>query len=82
MQCEYIRTEEVPREGLTATLFYHDRGLVRPDQTAPKKWTITATGEQGRADVDPVSVAVGSALKVTWPGERFDANGNCPPVSG
>ena len=77
VQCDYIRTEKVPREGLTATLFYlADRGLVSLKQVGGKKWSVQATHDRGAwADVDPVSVFVGSALGITGPGARFDANG-------
>ncbi len=77
VQCEYIRTEKVPAQGVTATLFYlAERGLLTLNQTGRKKWAVTSVGGPGQwADVDPVSVAVGSALGLTSPGRRFDANG-------
>lgn len=78
VQCEYIRTESVPLHGLTATLFHlADRGLFSLEQKSAKKWTVRSVGEAGAwADVDPVSVAVGSALDLTRPGRTFNANGS------
>ncbi|MCW1957474.1 MAG: DUF2207 domain-containing protein, partial [Mycobacterium sp.] len=78
VQCEYIRTERVSEQGLTATLFYlADRNLLSLRQDGPKKWTVNSVGEAGGwADVDPVSVAVGSALDLTYPGRVFRANGS------
>ncbi|MCB0923256.1 MAG: DUF2207 domain-containing protein, partial [Mycobacterium sp.] len=77
VQCEYIRTERVPAHGVTATLFHlADRGLLSLNQSGPKKWTVHAVGDSGAwADVDPVSVAVGSALGLTRQGAKFSANG-------
>jgi hypothetical protein len=77
VQCEYIRTERVPDQGVTATLFYlAERGLLTLNESGPKKWAVRSTGESGKwAEVDPVSVAVGSALGLTSPGHQFDANG-------
>lgn len=78
VQSEYIRTEEVPANGLTATLFHlADRGLLALHQDSPKKWTVRNVGGAGDwAGVDPVSVAVGSALGLTYPGAVFRANGS------
>jgi Predicted membrane protein (DUF2207) len=75
VQTEYIRTEAVPKNGLTATLFYlAERGLIDLQQVSDKQWNITGKAEKGAwADVDPVSVAVGSALKVMGPGAEFMA---------
>jgi Predicted membrane protein (DUF2207) len=75
VQTEYIRTETVPKDGLTATLFYlAERGLIDLRQVSEKQWTITGKAEKRAwADVDPVSVAVGSALKVMGPGTEFEA---------
>ncbi|TXI41974.1 MAG: DUF2207 domain-containing protein, partial [Mycobacterium sp.] len=77
VQCEYIRTEKVPDEGITATLFYlAERGLLSLNQTGAKKWAVHTVGESGAwADVDSVSVAVGSALGLNHPGGAFNANG-------
>ena len=77
VQCEYIRAEKVPAEGLTATMFYlADRGLLSLDQGGKKKWTVHSVGEHGAwNDVDPVSLAVGSALGLDWPGAIFHADG-------
>ena len=59
VQTEYIRTETVPKNGLTATLFYlAERRLVDLRQVNEKQWNIRGTAERGAwADVDPVSVA-------------------------
>jgi hypothetical protein len=75
VQTEYIRTESVPRNGLTATLFYlAERGLVDLRQVSDKQWNVRGKANRGAwADVDPVSVAVGSALKVMNPGAEFEA---------
>ncbi|WP_131809896.1 DUF2207 domain-containing protein, partial [Mycolicibacterium elephantis] len=75
VQLEYIRTEDVPANGLTATLFHlADRGLIELRQISAKHWKIRGIADQGAwADVDPVAVAVGSKLKVMGPGREFDA---------
>jgi uncharacterized membrane protein YgcG len=75
VQTEYIRTESVPKNGLTATLFYlAEHGLIELRQVSEKHWDIRGkAGPGGWADVDPVSVAVGSALKVMKPGAAFEA---------
>jgi hypothetical protein len=77
VQCEYIRTEQVPDEALTASLFYlADQGLLSVNQSGAK-WTVHATGDPGGWDVvDPVSAAVGSALGVDLPSGQFAANGS------
>ncbi|MDQ1320425.1 MAG: hypothetical protein QG655_1668, partial [Actinomycetota bacterium] len=77
VQCEYIRTEKVPEHGVTATLFYlADRGLLSLNQSGRNKWVVHSVGDSGGwADVDPVSVAVGSALGLTFRGSSFNANG-------
>lgn len=77
VQCEYIRTEKVPDSGLTATLFYlGERKLVSLKQITSQHWTIRGTAEKAAwADVDPVSVAVASALGVMGPGRAFEASG-------
>ncbi|ORA03752.1 DUF2207 domain-containing protein, partial [Mycolicibacterium bacteremicum] len=75
VQVEYIRTESVPRHGLTATLFHlAERRLVELRQVSEDHWDVTGIAQPGAwADVDPVSVAVGSALKVIGPGAQFSA---------
>jgi hypothetical protein len=75
VQLEYIRTETVPKDGLTATLFYlAERRLIDLRQVNDKQWNIRGIGEpRAWADVDPVSVAVGSALNVMQPGTEFEA---------
>ena len=75
VQTEYIRTKTVPKNGLTATLFYlAERRLIELQQVNEKQWNIRGIGEPGAwADADPVSIAVGSALKVMKPGTEFEA---------
>jgi predicted membrane protein DUF2207 len=75
VQAEYIRTETVPKNGLTATLFYlAERKLIDLRQVSEKQWNIRGIAESGAwADVDPVSVTVGSVLKVLNPGSEFEA---------
>jgi uncharacterized membrane protein YgcG len=75
VQAEYIRTEGVPKNGLTATLFYlAERGLIDLQQVSEKQWNVRGKAEPGAwADLDAVSIAVGSALKVTKPGTEFEA---------
>ena len=76
VQTEYIRTESVPKNGLTATLFYlAERGLIDMRQVKDKQWTLKSKVKDWGpwADVDPVSVAVASALNVMGPGREFEA---------
>ena len=75
VQTEYIRTESVPKDGLTATLFYlAERRLIDLRQVNDKQWNIRSIAERSAwADVDPVSVAVGSALRVMNAGSEFEA---------
>lgn len=75
VQAEYIRTEKVPRHGLTATLFHlAEQDLVTLVQVNSKQWEVRGTAGKSRwADVDPVGVAVGSALKVIGTGTEFEA---------
>src|SRR4029077_18360529 len=75
VQTEYIRTETVPKNGLTATLLYlAERKLVDLRQVGDKQWNILGTTEPGAwADVDPVSRAIGHALGVTHAGKKFEA---------
>ncbi|MDT5194753.1 MAG: hypothetical protein QOH20_1507, partial [Mycobacterium sp.] len=75
VQTEYIRTESVPKNGLTATLFYlGERGLVELKQ-AGDGWRVQSIAERAAwADVDPVTVAVAHALKINTPGAEFEAN--------
>ncbi|MGE2725033.1 DUF2207 domain-containing protein [Mycolicibacterium pulveris] len=75
VQTEYIRTEDVPANGLTATLFHlAERGLIALQQVSKNHWRIRGIADHGTwADVDPVGVAVGAALKVLGPGTEFEA---------
>ena len=77
MQCEYIRTEAIPPQALTSTLFYlAEKGLLSLNQSGKKKVDRYQCGERGAwADLDPVSVAVGTALGLQRPGSTFSANG-------
>ncbi|HKP42399.1 DUF2207 domain-containing protein, partial [Mycobacterium sp.] len=48
VQSEYIRTESVPKNGLTATLFYlAERRLVELRQANEKQWNIRGIAERG-----------------------------------
>ena len=64
VQTEYIRTETVPKNGLTATLFHlAERKLIDLRQVNEKQWNMRGTTEPGAwAEIDPVSRAVGHAL--------------------
>ncbi|OBI76051.1 DUF2207 domain-containing protein [Mycobacterium sp. E740] len=75
VQTEYIRTEAVPKNGLTATLFYlAERRLVELRQMSDENWRVRGVAERSAwLDVDPVSVTVGSVLKVMNPGGEFEA---------
>ncbi|TXI62698.1 DUF2207 domain-containing protein, partial [Mycolicibacterium mageritense] len=75
VQAEYIRTETVPKNGLTATLFHlAEHKLIELKQVNEKQWNVRGLAAPGAwADVDPVGVAVGSALKVMQPGAVFEA---------
>ena len=75
---KYIRTEAVPASGLTATLFHlADRDLFALRQDSAKKWTVQSVGDAGAwTGVDPVSLAVGSALDLSSPGRTFRADGS------
>ncbi|HZQ31069.1 MAG TPA: DUF2207 domain-containing protein, partial [Mycobacterium sp.] len=75
VQCEYIRTEAVPRNALTATLFYlAERGLVSLTQVGEKHWTVGGLAEPKDWDsVDSVSQEVGKRLRVTDRGSEFEA---------
>ena len=70
VQSEYIRTESVSKNALTATLFYlADRGLIELRPDGQGQVDASQHRQAGRVgDVDPVSVEVGSALKVHRPG--------------
>ena len=49
VQTEYIRTESVPKNGLTATLFYlAERGLIDLRQVNDKQWNIRGIAEPRR----------------------------------
>ena len=60
VQLEYIRTESVPKNGLTATLFYlAERRLIDLQQINAEKWRIRGLAQRSAwADVDSVSAAV------------------------
>lgn len=75
VQTEYIRTEAVPKTGLTATLFHlAERGLIELRQMSDDNWRVRGIAERSAwLDVDPVSVTVGSVLKVMNPGSEFEA---------
>ena len=49
VQTEYIRTEAVPKNGLTATLFYlAERKLIDLEQVNDKQWNVRGTAEARR----------------------------------
>ncbi len=75
VQMEYIRTESVPTNGLTATLFYlGDRGMIELRQVNDEHWKVRGLVDIAEWDrVDPVSRKVGIALKVNRPGTEFEA---------
>ncbi|OBB10602.1 hypothetical protein A5761_27905, partial [Mycolicibacterium setense] len=75
VQVEYIRTENIPKNGLSATLFHlADRGLVELRQVSDKHWKVKGLAKPADwADVDPVAIDVGAALKVMSPGAEFSA---------
>ena len=75
VQTEYIRTEAVPKNALTATLFYlAERKMISLQQVNDEHWRVRGLAKAtdwGR--VDPVSRKVGSALRVNKPGDEFEA---------
>ncbi|ORA34970.1 DUF2207 domain-containing protein, partial [Mycobacterium aquaticum] len=75
VQAEYIRTETIPKSGLTATLFHlADRGLIELRQVGAEHWNIRGLASQSAwADVDPVGAAVGQALGVSYKNSEFRA---------
>ena len=75
VQTEYIRTESVPKNGLTATLFYlAERGMIELRQVNDEHWKVRGLVDISEWDqVDPVSRKVGIALKVNRPGTEFEA---------
>ncbi|WP_286174917.1 DUF2207 domain-containing protein, partial [Mycobacterium sp. DL99] len=76
VQTEFIRTESVPKNGLSATLFHlAERGLVELRQVSAQHWKIKGLAKPAEwADVDPVGIDVGAALKVMSRGAEFSAN--------
>ncbi|KUI33792.1 DUF2207 domain-containing protein, partial [Mycobacterium sp. GA-2829] len=75
VQAEYIRTEKITRHGVTATLFHlAELDLITLRQINSKQWQVRGTAGKSRwVDVDPVAVAVGSALKIIGTGMEFEA---------
>lgn len=75
VQIEYIRTESVPDNGLTATLFHlAERRFIELTQVSETQWNIKGVAHGAAwADADPVGAAVGAALKVMSPGAEFQA---------
>ncbi|OCB13056.1 hypothetical protein A5717_15265, partial [Mycolicibacterium porcinum] len=75
VQTEFIRTETVPKNGLSATLFHlAEQGLVELRQVSDKHWKIKGLAKPAAwADVDPVGIDVGAALKVMSVGAEFSA---------
>ena len=75
VQTEYIRTEAVPKNALTATLFYlAERKMISLQQVNDEHWRVRGLAKATEwARVDPVSRKVGSALRVNKPGDEFEA---------
>ncbi|WP_111509070.1 DUF2207 domain-containing protein, partial [Mycobacterium kyogaense] len=75
VQVEYIRTEAVPENGLTATLFYlAERKLITLQQLGDKEWRLRSIAEPGQwSGLDPVTLAVASRLKLMNSGSEFTA---------
>jgi uncharacterized membrane protein YgcG len=75
VQMEYIRTEAVPKNALTATLFYlAERGMIELEQINEEHWRIRGLVDISEWDrVDTVSRKAGIALKVNRAGEEFEA---------
>ncbi len=75
MQTEYIRTESVPKNALTATLFYlAERKMIELKQINEEHWRIRGLADMSEWErLDPVSRKVGIALKVNKRGEEFEA---------
>ncbi|OMC05942.1 hypothetical protein A5733_18570, partial [Mycobacterium sp. NS-7484] len=75
VQTEYIRTETIPKTGLSATLFHlAERGLVELRQLGDMHWKIKGLAKPAEwTDVDPVGIDVGAALKVMSVGAAFTA---------
>ena len=76
VQTEYIRTESVPKNGLTATLFYlAERGLIELRQVNDEQWSIRGMARAGAhgPTSTPSASQVGIALKVMGPGTEFEA---------
>ena len=75
VQTEYIRTESVPKNALTATLFYlAERKMIELKQISDEHWRIRGLADTREWEgLDPVSRKVGIALKVNKPGQEFEA---------
>jgi hypothetical protein len=73
VQVEYIRTESVPTNSLTATLLYlAERQLITMTQTGEERWTIRGIADKAQWDLlDPVSRRAVAALRVDTPGSEF-----------
>ncbi len=75
VQTEYIRTESVPKNALTATLFYlAERRMIELKQINDEHWRIRGLADPSAWErLDPVSRKVGIALKVNKRGGEFEA---------
>ena len=75
VQTEYIRTEATPKNALTATLLHlAERRLITLTQVGDDEWNVRGIADRSAwANVDPVGVAVGSALSVTKADSEFTA---------
>ena len=79
VQTEYIRTEAVPKNALTATLFYlAERKMIELTQISDEHWRIRGLADPSDWEqVDPVSRKAGTTLKVNkqGPGVRGQEGG-------
>ncbi len=77
VQAEYIRTEHVPADWLSATAFHlAEHRVVDLQQVTEKQWVIRGVGAPDDwANIDAVSLAVATALGVTERDAEFRADG-------
>ena len=75
VQVEYIRTESVPTNSLTATLLYlAERQVITLTRTGEGTWTIRGIADKAQWDLlDPVSRRGVAPLRVDTPGSEFTA---------
>lgn len=75
VQVEFIRTEAVPDNGLTATLFHlAEHRFVELHRDRDEQWTVRGiASRKDWIDLDPVAKAVGAALEIDTRDSRFTA---------